>query len=483
VHRAVIPLALLICWAGLLAVGAGAAAWPVLPGALGLLAGVILIASMNAPWQLFGPALVRGPQSSGVVALTFDDGPDPEFTPAVLDALDAVGAKGTFFVVGSRVAAAPEVARGIVERGHQIGHHSYDHQWTKMFSRARLREDYERGARAIREAAGVVPRFFRPPVGIVAPEVLDMVASAGATVATWSVRPFDGRINDAPEVRRRVASKISAGDIVLLHDGSLRPGRVPPAVAALPGILDDLKARNLRSVTLAEMTGTAAYLTETELTQPLPLRRSPLPVVVAATVFALILGTAISAQAADLPTTLITAAEELEKHPTVQAKFTQTKTSVLFVEPIVSTGELLLRRSDGRIRWSYDGGPAILLADGRVYPLGSDEHADGIVLPGGTGFTAMFDALLTLDPEALAEHFTGTDLGEGRFSLVPRSDGARALFVRVELTIAGSPRVLQRVEMSEVTGDVTLIEFADVKPGVPLSADRFATPAERSKSP
>ncbi len=482
-RRLVIPLTLLACWAALVAVGGGVAPWIVLPVAFALLSGVILVASMNAPLQLFGPALVRGPADSGAVALTFDDGPDPSFTPAVLDALDAAGAKGTFFLVGSRAEQSPEVTRQIVERGHQVGHHSYDHRWTLMFVRPRLEADFDRASRAIAAAAGVVPRFFRPPVGIVAPEVLDVAASAGTTLTTWSVRPFDGRIDDAPEVRRRVASKIGPGDIVLLHDASFRARRTPPAVEALPGILEDLRARNLRSVTLAELTGQAPYLTEDELKQPRPQRRSRLPLFVAATALALLLGSAAYAHAGELPPTLVEAADALAKNETVQARFTQTKTSILFIEPDVSTGELLLRRSDGRIVWAYDGGPAILIAGGRIYPLGSSEHVDGIPIPGGAGLTAMFDALFRVEPEALAEHFEGTAQGEGTFALVPTSDGAKALFTRVELTIAGSPTVLQKVVMSEVTGDVTTIEFSDTKPNAALEDDRLQTPRERGKTP
>jgi len=470
-------------WLSLALVAYGATPWLVLPVAFAALSGVVLIASLQAPLGLFGPVLVRGPSDRSSVALTFDDGPDPATTPAVLDLLDAAGAKGTFFLIGGRVAAAPEVARQIVERGHQVGHHSHEHRWTKMFVRKRLIADFAAAARAIHAATGVVPRFFRPPVGIIAPEVLEVAAAAGTTLTAWSVRPYDGRIDDAAVVRRRVASKIQAGDIVLLHDTSLRAGRTPPAVEALPGILEDLGARNLRAVTLEELTGLSAYLTEDELTLPRPPSRSPLPLFVALTLLALTVGSIAAAHAGELAPTLVAAAEELEKNETVQARFTQTKTSILFVEPDTSTGELLLRRSDGRIVWAYDGGPAILLADGRVYPEGSEEHAEGIPLPGGAGLTAMFDALFRVEPAALAQHFVGTDLGDGRFALVPDSEGAKALFTRVELTIAGTPRVLQRVAMSEITGDLTTIEFTDVKPGAVLDAERLRTPRERSETP
>ncbi len=498
-NRLVIPAVLVIGWAGVAAVFGAGVPWVVLPAAAVLLALVILGASLNPRWRLFGPALSRVDGADGVVALTFDDGPDPHSTPAVLDALDAAGAKGTFFVVGSRVAAAPELTRAIVERGHQVGHHSYAHRWELFFVRRRLQDDYARAVAAIEDATGRVPRFYRPPVGIVTPEVMDVAEGAGATLAAWSVRPYDGSIDDPEEVRRRVSDNIRAGDVVLLHDGCLRGKRSPPVTGALPAILEDLAARGLRSVTLAELTGQPAYLDEAPAR---PLRRSPIPLLVGTTLLALLVGTATAAFAGDtssaadqpgdaaaaptvLPPSLVEAATELARHGTVRAKFTQTKTSVLFMEPMVQTGELLLRRADDRIVWAYDDGPAILLAGGKVYPLGSDEHADGIPMPGGTGLTAMFDALFGVDPAALAEHFTGVpaDGKPGTWTLTPRSEGARALFESVELTIDGAPRVLRRVAMSEVTGDVTTVEFADVEPGAELPAERLQTPRERGETP
>jgi len=483
-----IPAVLLACWATLAVVWAVApAAWPALLGAFGLLVVTITIASLHPELRLFGDAVVRGPRDGGAVALTFDDGPDPAFTPAILDHLDAAGAKGTFFLVGEAVSRAPEVARAIVERGHQVANHGYVHRWQLIFTPGRLARDFVACNDAIAEATGRVPAFFRPPVGVLAPEVIDMVDAAGVRLAAWSLRPRDGTLSDPAEVRRRVSSKIQAGDIVLLHD-TARHGRWdPPAVAALPGILEDLQQRGLRSVTLHELTGERAYV-EDEPMRPTGARRSPIPLLVATTLALLLGSTAARAFAGEpgLPPALIEAATELAATTTVQANFEQTKTSVLFAEPVVATGRLSLRRTDHRIVWDYTDGVAVLLADGRVFPAGRSaseldpEEAAGVPMPGGAGLGELFGALFTLDAEALGRHFTGVDLGDGRFQLTPRTDRASALFTKVLLEVSGSPRALRRIEMDEATGDRTVVVFSDVVQGVELTDGRFQTPAERA---
>jgi peptidoglycan-N-acetylglucosamine deacetylase len=485
----VVPSGIAACWFGLALVWVlQPAAWPALMVAVWSLVGVVIVVSMNPNWQIFGPALVRAPDAGGQVALTFDDGPDPAHTREVLDQLDAADARATFFVVGRAVRAAPELTREILERGHQVGHHSETHRWQLVFSPPRMLADFRAGLASIAEVTGRIPRFFRPPVGIATPEVLEL-AWLGFRFAGWSVRPFDGRPGRSAEVRRRVSSKIRAGDVVLLHDTARRGGGPPPALGALPGILEDLRARGLRSVTLAELTGEPAYLEESPL-QDSYRRLSRIPMLVACTVVAAMICSAACAFGAEaipsaLPDSLVTAAAELNEATTVQARFEQTRISILFAEPVVQTGSLLLRRSDGRLLWLYDGGPAVLMADGRFYPAGATaeeagDQAGGFGMPGGGELVTLFEAMFTLDVAVLARFFSGRDLGEGRFELKPTTEASAALFVAVVLQVGGSPLALQRVEMSEATGDSTVVAFTEVKIDAPLDEDRFRTPAERS---
>jgi len=459
-------------------------AWPLLMLGVWCLLGVLVLVTITPQWQLFGPALVRVPGRPGQVALTFDDGPDPVHTRAILDHLDAAGARGTFFVIGEEVERRPEVAREIVRRGHQVAMHGHDHRWQRIFSPRWLADDFERAARTIQRVTGGVPRFFRPPVGVATPEVLDVCRPSFRFVA-WSLRPFDGKIPDPDLVRARVRSKIREGDIVLLHDAA-RHGRFqPPAVRALPGILADLEERGLRSVTLSELTGEPAVLEDLPVPRPVRRRRTTIPLWVACTAVAAVVCSSACAFGADgLPATLVEAAGKLDEATTVQARFEQTKTSVLFAEAVVETGSLLLRREDGRLLWSYDGGPAVLMADGRFYPAGTDaqasEGAGGFGIPGGDKLAELFEGMFTLDIDVLGRSFSGSDLGEGRFELRPLGDDVGALFARVVLEVGGAPLAVRRVEMDESTGDRTVIAFSEVKIGEPLPPERFLTPAERA---
>jgi peptidoglycan/xylan/chitin deacetylase (PgdA/CDA1 family) len=116
-----------------------------------------------ARWRLF-PGLERADAAEGVV-LTFDDGPDEDATPAVLDALDAAGARATFFLVGEQIESHPALARELADRGHDLQLHGYGHVAHDRLTPEAARRDLERGAGALREATGRQPRFYRPPYG------------------------------------------------------------------------------------------------------------------------------------------------------------------------------------------------------------------------------------------------------------------------------------------------------------------------------
>jgi len=202
--------------------------------------------------QVFGPVVSRAPGAPGTLALTFDDGPHPRFTLQVLDLLARHDQRATFFLVGRSLAAHPEVGRAIREGGHTIGLHSYGHSsFNAFFSRARLRDDFAAAERAFEDALDMRPTLYRPPVGLVNPNVMGVAREKGLTVVAWTLRGLDGvRLYDPGFIRARVR-RARAGDIVLLHDSLHgRPDEVPPGVLALPGILTDLHARGLRSVPL-----------------------------------------------------------------------------------------------------------------------------------------------------------------------------------------------------------------------------------------
>jgi len=508
--RIVLYCLLLLTWALVaLVLATGTSSWPLLPAAGLAIIVTVILGSFNARWQLFGPVISRGPSEGAAVALTFDDGPHPTYTPVVLDLLDKVGAKATFFMVGDRVRESPELAREVLERGHQVAHHSDRHYWPVMFSRRAVVNDVVRGSDAIELATGRRPRFYRPPVGLVTPELEDAVREEGMLLAAWSVRAFDGLGGEGDAVRRRVASKVRAGDIVLLHDGrsGMRRNVQPPALEALPGLLEDLEERGLHSVTLADLLAQPAYM-ETSSTGEATTGsrgRSWMPRAVGLTLLAVVVFTAVSAVAgvgsepgadrladaagtapAPLPPTFMKAAEALSGHATVQARFQQTKSSALFREDVVRTGLLELRNSDRRLHWSYDGGPELLMAGGRFYPVGtgatelSEESAAGFRPPGPARFGEVMEALFFVRADILSRYFEVRDLGDGAFELSPRGPAMRGVFRRVRLVVTGAPLSLREVTLEEGSGDRTQLIFSDVVIGQPLDGERFKTPSERS---
>jgi peptidoglycan/xylan/chitin deacetylase (PgdA/CDA1 family) len=241
------------------AVAAVAAAPPLWPwGLAALAANHALIAGLSfvPRGQALGPALTRLPPAfarRGAVALTFDDGPDPDVTPWVLDALDRGGARATFFCVGERVHRHAALAADIVRRGHAVENHSYSHATTSGFwSAARWRRDVLAAQHAIADATGRAPRFFRPPFGVRAPLLEPALATLGLHAVTWSARAFDAVGREPERVLQRLLPQLAAGAIVVLHDG-VAVGRRRAAgmlPTALPRVLDRLQGGGLSSVSL-----------------------------------------------------------------------------------------------------------------------------------------------------------------------------------------------------------------------------------------
>ncbi|WP_437733450.1 polysaccharide deacetylase family protein [Sorangium sp. So ce1335] len=199
---------------------------------------------------MFVDVVKRGPPGARGVALTFDDGPSPEHTPRVLDLLDAAGVKATFFVIGRKAEAHPELVREIAARGHAIGLHSHAHDRLFSLRSARYVErDLRQGLDVIERATGERPSLFRPPVGHTSPRIARAVDALDLDVIGWSARGFDGLGGASPErVAARIIPGLRDGAIVLLHDAAERDDHAPAGVAALPRILEAMSRRNLAGV-------------------------------------------------------------------------------------------------------------------------------------------------------------------------------------------------------------------------------------------
>jgi peptidoglycan-N-acetylglucosamine deacetylase len=193
------------------------------------------------------------------VALTFDDGPG-QSTPAVLDILKQAQIQATFFVVGKKVAAEPEMLRRVLAEGHALGNHTWSHTMPRAASgwnRKTLAREIARTRRAVVDAAGLKPCLFRPPGGIVK-GAGKVSRDAGLSMILWSIDTRDwadpptGDKNFATVIRKRAAAGlIEEHPVILLHDGG---GDRAATVAALPGIIEDYRAHGYRFVALDKMT-------------------------------------------------------------------------------------------------------------------------------------------------------------------------------------------------------------------------------------
>jgi peptidoglycan/xylan/chitin deacetylase (PgdA/CDA1 family) len=196
--------------------------------------------------------LRRGPLEDKRLYLTFDDGPDPVWTPRVLDILAAAGARAAFFVVGTHARAHPDLLRRIAGQGHEIGNHTgtHRHPWTLPPSAAR--REVRDGADAIADITGIRPLFYRPPHGRLRRCMAEEAQRAGQAVVLWSLSAVDwGPLGSARGIFRRLG-KADSGDIVLMHDGGRGPNKPEHMTAVLPAFLDAMAHRRLAAGSLQQ---------------------------------------------------------------------------------------------------------------------------------------------------------------------------------------------------------------------------------------
>ncbi|MGI6620244.1 MAG: polysaccharide deacetylase family protein [Bacillota bacterium] len=188
-----------------------------------------------------------------LIALTFDDGPDDVYTPAVLDVLKEKQVRATFFLIGNRIEAYPEVTRRIADEGHLIGNHTYTHPNTGKPLGEQLRAELER-AESTLAAFNVSPsHLFRPPYGALTAPAAVEVANMGYRVALWSIDSLDWRGLTKEEVLNNVIPQIAPGRVILQHSAGGPGEDLSGSVLALPEIIDHLKQQGYTFVTMDEM--------------------------------------------------------------------------------------------------------------------------------------------------------------------------------------------------------------------------------------
>lgn len=189
------------------------------------------------------------------IALTIDDGPEPIVTPKVLELLDSLNVKATFFCIGDKVAQHPELCREMVRRGHAIENHSQRHKlYFSLFGINSITHEIVAAQETITNITGIRPGFFRAPAGL-RNVFLDIVLTRlNLRLASWSIRGFDTKFKDAEIVKNKLLSRLQPGAILLLHDGNAARTKedVPIILAVLPSLLEEAKKANLHFVTLKQ---------------------------------------------------------------------------------------------------------------------------------------------------------------------------------------------------------------------------------------
>lgn len=204
----------------------------------------------------FRPVLHRGPTEPRRLALTFDDGPCAPFTEQILDVLKKQRVPGTFFVCGKNVERSPEIVRRIVEEGHTLGNHTYSHPFLYLRSQRAMTREIERTQQAIEAAAGVRPRFFRPPYGGRWFGLMRVLSKQGLKMVMWSATGYDWKYG-ADDILKSVMAEIRPGAVILLHDGrnALPPGQVDRSatVKILPSLVARSREAGFEFVSLQDL--------------------------------------------------------------------------------------------------------------------------------------------------------------------------------------------------------------------------------------
>ncbi len=245
-----------LLWLGLGIVLGGAHDWTILPPVIAyLLLAIDGVVRPGSGWLM--PVISHGNRKGHKIALTFDDGPDADITPRILDALQSHGAHATFFVIGRYAEAHPELVRRIIAEGHELGNHSQEHsRLMNLQTKRHMQQEIEHGMATLdRMGAPSAGKLYRPPMGLKNPILARLQRKLGLRVVAWSLHAGDTRRRDANSIAHRVLARVRPGDIVLFHDGHDLPHRrrCTAVLDALNTILPALRRKGLEMVTVTEL--------------------------------------------------------------------------------------------------------------------------------------------------------------------------------------------------------------------------------------
>lgn len=198
--------------------------------------------------------ILNGPRNAKQIALTFDDAPDPRFTPQILDILASYDVCATFFVVGSRAVKHPALVRRIHREGHTVGNHSYNHAVMSQLNSREFHTQIWRTDAIVSKIIGYHPRFVRPPYGEMLPDQVAWSRKSGYTVVNWDVDSVDWRNNpNSGIILHNIKKTLQPGSIVLQHAGGGYGQDLTGTIQALPVLISQLRKKGYKFVTLPEM--------------------------------------------------------------------------------------------------------------------------------------------------------------------------------------------------------------------------------------
>lgn len=225
---------------------------------------VLCVAACFFPQTNFlGPVISRGNTGKSLVALTFDDGPSEPVTRQIIDILDKYSVPATFFVTGANADRLPEIIKEIIARGHTIGNHSFHHDPFLMLKGSKAIYSEIANAREVLQKTGVHTLAFRPPVGIVNPQLAPLLEKLNMYCLTFSCRAADRGNRRVKDISRKILKKVKADDIILLHD--VPPRRIEDQqilLKEIENLLSGLAARGLEVVPLSRLIGEAIMIEE-----------------------------------------------------------------------------------------------------------------------------------------------------------------------------------------------------------------------------
>ena len=214
---------------------------------------ILFLACINLSWNFFIPVTCKAFTDEKVVTLSFDEGP-AMYTENILNTLKQNEVRATFFCIGKNIAGKEQTLMRINDEGHIIGNHSYSHAfWFDMGSAAKMMADMKDMNTVVKKTIGLEPLLFRPPYGVINPNLAAAIKGRKYTPVGWNIRSFDTRINDKQKLLSRITGQLKPGSIILLHDS------MEITAAILPELIKQIKDNGYKIVRLDKMLNISAY--------------------------------------------------------------------------------------------------------------------------------------------------------------------------------------------------------------------------------